>query len=92
MYPEKSQEFKRLVKEYIETVQATNAGVGAVNNQTGADETQVTIQLDINRFPIVPKIPDDKKMKKIDLEQLYRLYLTHHYRKSFMPKLLRYQG
>jgi hypothetical protein len=71
-----------VVKEYIETVNASNAGVGAGDDQNGADQNKVLIQLDTNKYPIAPKITTDKKMKKNDLEQLYRLYLTHHYRES----------
>jgi hypothetical protein len=94
IYPTKSKEFKRTVKEYIETVRSSNSGAGAggadgAEGTIGADETSgagsidISIELDNKRFPMAPKIASDTKIKKKDLEQLYRLYLTHHYREWF---------
>ena len=83
IYQGKSKEFKRVVKEYIETVRATNAGAGGDNGADttlGAGSNNISIELDNNRFPIAPKIGSDYKFKKKELEQLYRLYITHHYR------------
>jgi hypothetical protein len=82
MYPGQSKEFKRTVKEYIETVRKSilGAGVGAAVNVCDSRSEIMCIELDSNGFPIAPKISTDLKPTKRDLEQLYRLYITHHYR------------
>lgn len=75
LYPDKSKEIKRAFKEYIDTVRAgTGTGTGDEN------VPKIGIELDGNRFPIAPRISSDKKVTKADMEQLYRLYMTYHYR------------
>lgn len=71
-----------MVKEYIETVRAPFPGVSAGDKEIGADEMDIRIHLDDDRFPIAPRISSEKEMKKSDLEHLYRDYLTQHYRES----------
>jgi hypothetical protein len=83
-YPEKSKEFKRVVKEYIETVRSLKSGTGAVANRNGPDSINVCLELGADGYPIAPKLTKEIKVKKHDLEQLYRLYITYHYRKSLL--------
>ena len=86
-YPEKSKEFQRIVMEYIETVCSLKAGTSPVGNRNGTDGINVCLELGTDRYPIALKLTKEIKVKKIDLEQLYRLYITYHYSKSL---LLRY--
>lgn len=79
-YPEKSKEFKRALVEYIETIRSANADLGA--DGAVGEKKKVAIELDSERFPIAPVINVEKKMTKDDLEPLYRLYMTQHYRES----------
>jgi hypothetical protein len=82
MYPGQSKELKRTLKEYIETIQkfriGADVGAGLDNCDTGSKN--MGIELNSNSFPIAPKISIDLKARKRELEQLYRLYITHHYR------------
>ena len=54
MYPKKCREFKRMVKEYIETVRAPNPSGGAGDKEIGTDQKDIHIHLDDERFPIAP--------------------------------------
>jgi hypothetical protein len=74
MHYEKYEEFIRIVSEYIKTVKA-GAGAGAgFGIQTG-----ITISLDPNGYPALPATADWHKTKKVDLENLYRKYMTIQY-------------
>ncbi|KAF8802326.1 hypothetical protein BYT27DRAFT_7112582 [Phlegmacium glaucopus] len=75
IYEDKSQEMKRTVLEYIKTLQAAKAGPGAVLPQE-----VLTIQLDPDRFPIAPRPASWSAVSKDDLEPMYRVYITQHYR------------
>lgn len=70
---EKASEFMRLVHGYIETVK-TGAGTG-----TSSSDPAFNIGLDPNGYPVLPATADWNKMKKIDLEKLYRKYITIQY-------------
>ena len=72
-----------MVNEYIKTLQAT-AGTPA-----GPSNGNITIELDTDGFPIVPRPPSWDKITKEELEKLYRTYITQHYRMfiSDMPAL-----
>ena len=72
--------------EYIETVRSLKSGTGPVVNKNGPESINVCLELGTDGYPIAPKLTKEVKVKKNDLEQLYRLYITYHYRKS----LLRY--
>jgi hypothetical protein len=73
MNHEKASEFMRLVHEYIETVK-TGAGAG-----TGSSDLAFTIGLDPDGYPVLPATADWNKLKKVDLEKLYRKYITIQY-------------
>ncbi|KAF8809692.1 hypothetical protein BYT27DRAFT_7254409 [Phlegmacium glaucopus] len=87
IYPDKSKDIKRTLLEYLKILAAPIAGGSAgvhagvttgVNAGPGPDT--LTIQLDPNRFPIAPRFASWNKVSKEDLERLYRMYITQHYR------------
>lgn len=75
MYPEKANEIKRLVLEYIKILRRdhyTNGQSNDINN---------TLQVDADGYPLAPRPQSWTKLKKADLEPLFRLFITRHYRK-----------
>jgi hypothetical protein len=76
MYENKVSDIMRTFHEYISEVQAAGAGAGA-----GAGSRKNMIQMDPDGFPIAPTPSSWDKFTKVDLEQLYRSYITHQYRK-----------
>lgn len=73
MHEEKALEFMRIVHDYIKTVK-TGAGAGSRSS-----DAALTIGMDQNGYPILPATADWHKKKKVDLEKLYRKYLTIQY-------------
>ncbi|KAF8811080.1 hypothetical protein BYT27DRAFT_7253210 [Phlegmacium glaucopus] len=89
IYPDKSKDIKRTLLEYLKTLGASvaggSAGVNAGVNAGGtagltAGAHTVTMQLDPNGFPIAPTVASWNSVSKEDLEPLYRMYITQHYR------------
>jgi hypothetical protein len=65
----------RTVKEYITNLQdSIGAGSGA-EPSTG----NLRIEVDADNFPKVPRPPSWDKISKIELEKIYRSYLSSHY-------------
>lgn len=75
MYEDLENEMKRAVLEYIKTIRNPATGTG-----TGTDGP--TIKVDPDGFPLLPESIQWDKTTKDDLEQLYRSYITMHYRES----------
>jgi hypothetical protein len=73
MHDDKADKIMRMVHEYMETVKA-GAGAGASTGRRNP-----SIELDPDGFPILPVTTEWNKVKKTDLETLYRTYLTLHY-------------
>ena len=74
----------RTFHQYISDVKASRqAGSGAGTGPgtgAGAGHRTNQIQLDPDGFPIAPSPSSWDKFTKLDLEQLYRSYITHQYR------------
>jgi hypothetical protein len=82
MYEDKTNDLMRSVNEYIKTLRAS-AGAGA--GATGSIN-DLTIKIDVEGFPIVPRPPSWDILLKRDLEKIYRGYLSTHYSKLICPK------
>ena len=83
MYPDKAKEIKRMVLDYIKVLRRAHFN----NSQNIGDEItnglqKNTIQIDDSGFPVAPRPHSWSKVKREDLELIYRLYMTCHYRKS----------
>lgn len=66
----------RTIHDYIKTVKAsarTGAGIGSGGNR------DITIELGPDGFPRAPSTCSLDKIKKADLEKLFRKYVTCHY-------------
>ena len=74
MHDEKASDIMRTVAKYISTV---SAGAGT---RAGTGHGNITIELDPEGFPIAPSPESWGKITKVDLEKLYRSYVTHQYR------------
>jgi hypothetical protein len=80
MYPEKAIEMKRMVLEYIKVLRRSHLNNSQSNSQSvGGDK----ILIDSNGFPIAPLPQSLTETTRTDLERMYRLYLTRHYRQYF---------
>jgi hypothetical protein len=78
MYPDKAKEIKRMVLDYIKALRS--AHINNSNDITDAQQKNV-LQIDEKGFPIAPRPQSVSKSTKADLETIYRLYITRHYRK-----------
>lgn len=67
----------RTVKEYVESVKSS-AGPGP-GTQSGTDK--LVINKDPEGYPIAPRPSTWEKITKDDIEKLYRMYITIHYRR-----------
>jgi hypothetical protein len=84
MYPEKAKEMKRMVLEYMKVLRRAHID----NSQNTSNETtngfqNDTLQMDDSGFPVAPRPISWTKVKKGDIEHIYRLYIARHYRRSF---------
>ena len=84
MFPDKAKEMKRMILEYIKVLRRAHFD----NSQNASDETMNgfqndTIQIDDSGFPVTPQMISWTKVKKDNLEPIYRLYMARHYRRSF---------
>lgn len=84
MYPEKANEIKRMVLEYIKVLRNAH-----VNNSQASSEERFnglksgTLEIDESGFPLAPRPQSWKKVTKVELEPLYRMYITRQYRRLF---------
>lgn len=77
-YEKKVDEFMRTVMEYVKTVRAAARSGSGSGSEPG--QTSVTVEVDSDGYPIAPCPTSWDKVTKDDLERLYRLYITQHYR------------
>lgn len=91
MYPDKAKEMKRVVLDYIKVLRSTYM---EESQNSGDDEPngfpRNAIRTDVSGFPLVPRPTAWEKVTKADLEPIYRLYMTKHYRESYNFELLRW--
>lgn len=83
MFPDKAKEMKRNVLEYIKVLRvahSTNSQNTGTENINGINKN--TLKIDEAGFPLAPQPQSWTILKKDDLEPMYRLYMTRHYRKS----------
>jgi hypothetical protein len=81
MYPEKALEMKRSVLEYIKHLRHAHIN----NSQHAGDEVirglnRNSVLIDESGFPCAPRPLSWEKVTKTELEPIYRLYMTKHYR------------
>lgn len=76
-YEDKAKEMKRTVLEYVKTLRAAGTRIGPV---VGPETAWTTIRQDPRGFPMAPCPPSWDKVTKDELEPIYRMYLTQHYR------------
>jgi len=86
MFPDKAKEMKRMVFDYLKGLQIANNAVGDTKNQ----QTRGSLQINENGFPVAPRPHLWTKVVRADIEPIYRLYITHHYRKLFYSSKLIY--
>lgn len=79
MYPDKAKEMKRTLLDYIKALK--NAHVRNADIAETAEQRKGTLEINENGFPLAPRTHSWPKVTRADLEPLYRLYITHHYRK-----------
>jgi hypothetical protein len=86
MFPAKATEMKRMVLDYIKILRQSH-----LQNSQHIDDEMVnglqkyTIKIDESGFPVAPRPQSWSSVKKNDIEQIYRMYMTVHYRKFFLP-------
>jgi hypothetical protein len=91
MFPDKAKEFKCSLLEYVEILFKQFVGPGAPSTTTGhtgvtgTDESQAkgTLEIHSSGYPVAPRTNKWKKVTRNDLEPLYRMYITEHYRKCY---------
>jgi hypothetical protein len=88
MFPDKAKEMKRMVLDYIKVLRRDHLG----HSQTPANINNglQTNTLEINEagYPIAPQPQSWTKVKRDNLESIYRLYIARHYRKSYFSLIL----
>ena len=75
MHESKASEIMQTVNSYIQTIYAGAGARGVTGNG------KHTIELDSEGCPIVPSPASWDKITKVELERLYRNYVTYQYRK-----------
>ena len=83
MYPDKVKEMKRMVLDYIKVLRRTHPD----NSQDAGDAAtngfpRNMLQIDTTGFPVTPWPQSWAKVTKAELEPIYQLYMTCHYRQS----------
>ena len=84
MFPDKAKEMKRMVLEYIKVLRRAHFdnSQNASHEATNGFEND-TLQIDDSGFPVAPRPISWTKVKKDDLEPIYRLYIARHYCRLF---------
>jgi hypothetical protein len=82
MYPEKAIEFKRTVLDYIKVLRRAHQDIsqGDVVDVVNGIERN-TLKVDATGFPLAPRPQSWTKVTRADVEPIFRLYMTRHYRK-----------
>jgi hypothetical protein len=84
MFPDKAKEMKRMVLEYIKVLRRAHfTSSHNTGNEIANGIQKNTLQIDESGFPVAPRPHSWAKVKRDDLEPVYRLYMTRHYRKSY---------
>lgn len=83
MFPEKAKEYKRDLLNYIEMLHKQFVGPCTPTNNTGNTGTPGTLEIHSSGYPVAPRTGTWKKVTRNDLEPIYRMYITEHYRKCF---------
>jgi hypothetical protein len=82
MYPDKATEMKRMVLDYIKLLTRADSQNTGPARSTG-EETNGFIRNRIltneSGFPMAPRPLSWKKVTKVELEPLYRMYIARHY-------------
>jgi hypothetical protein len=77
-FPDKAVDLKRLVMEYVRSLR--NMQKNPCTTARDPAQTTLSINLDADKFPLVPFPWEPKKYTKHQLEGLYASFLAHHYR------------
>jgi hypothetical protein len=82
MYPEKAIEFKRTVLDYIKVLRRAHQDIsqGDVVDVVNGIERN-TLKVDATGFPLAPRPRSWTKVTRAEVEPIFRLYMTRHYRK-----------
>ena len=81
MFPDKAIEMKRMVLDYIKVLHGSHSNSTIMPDEISNGLEKLTLQIDETGFPIAPQPQSWTKIKKDNLESIYRLYMTQHYRK-----------
>jgi hypothetical protein len=84
MHEDKSNDIMLSVHEYIQTVEASGRGAAGAGFGSGTSKANLSIEVDSEGFPISPSPSSWDKTSKVDIEPLYRSYITLHYRTFFL--------
>lgn len=81
MYLEKATEMKKMVVDYVKILRRDHFS----NSQAAEDTEKKVLETDENGYPVGPQLHSCQwsKVTKAELEQMYRLYISRHYRKSY---------
>jgi len=81
MYPEKAKDMKKMVLAYIKVLRTTHFNENEDSSKEMKNGMQRDIlQMDEDGFPVAPQPHSWTIVTKADIEPLYRLYITRHYR------------
>ena len=81
MFPDKAIEMKRMVFDYVKVLRRSHSNSTIMPDVISNGLEKLTLQIDETGFPIAPRPQSWTKIKKDNLESIYRLYMTRHYRK-----------
>lgn len=86
MYPEKANDMKKMVLEYIQVLRNahSNNSPPMMSEDRSNGLKRGTIELDESGFPKAPQPRSWSKVTKTDLEPLYRMYITRQYRRFYI--------
>jgi hypothetical protein len=84
MFPDKAKEMKRMILDYVKILRRAHAedSGNAVDDIANGFQKDA-IQIDDSGFPKAPRPLSWIKVTRAELEPIYRLYITKHYRKSY---------
>jgi hypothetical protein len=79
MYPEKGKEMKRMMLDYVKLLREAHSQNSGNVIRNGYEPN--IIRTHESGFPIAPRPFSWTKITKAELEPMYRMYVTHIYRK-----------
>lgn len=92
MYKDKATEMKRLVFDYIKTLRRQHLGDISEAPAEIDGFQKDTLKIHESGFPLAPQPTSWKKITRGDLEVIYRLYVTRHYREFIVIIFIRYKS